>query len=135
MSFFKWQVSFSSNFVGILLSQTLYALQKRDKSKWKFFRIFSARIKIHKILAILKQKITFSLNFTELFGITRHNSSIPAVAKKCGSNVKQYKSVYQPIPTRENREYLSNCQNESVSSAFKSFVILLSRIKLLFFSF
>ena len=35
----------------------------------------------------------------------------------CGGNVN-YKSVHQPIPTRENREHPGNFQNESVSSAF-----------------
>ena len=29
-----------------------------------------------------------------------------------------YKSAYQPIPTRENREHLGNFQNKSSSSAF-----------------
>ena len=36
----------------------------------------------------------------------------------CGSNVTYYKSVYQPIPTRENREHPGNFQSKSVSSAF-----------------
>ena len=35
-----------------------------------------------------------------------------------GGNVNYYKSVHHPIPTRENREYLGNFQNKSVSSAF-----------------
>ena len=42
----------------------------------------------------------------------------------CGGNVNCYKSVHQPIPTRENREHLVNFQNKSVSSA-----ILLSKMK------
>ena len=42
----------------------------------------------------------------------------------CGGNVNCYKSVHQPIPTRENREHLVNFQNKSVSSA-----ILLSEMK------
>ena len=36
----------------------------------------------------------------------------------CGVNVNYYKSVHQPIPTRENREHPGNFQNKSVSSAF-----------------
>ena len=35
-----------------------------------------------------------------------------------GSNVNYYKSVNQPIPTRENREHPGNFQKKSVSSAF-----------------
>ena len=35
-----------------------------------------------------------------------------------GSNVNYYKSVNQPIPTRENREHPGNLQKKSVSSAF-----------------
>ena len=35
----------------------------------------------------------------------------------CGANIN-YKSVHQPIPTRENREHPGNFQNKSVSSAF-----------------
>ena len=34
----------------------------------------------------------------------------------CGANIN-YKSVHQPIPTRENREHPGNFQNKSVSSA------------------
>ena len=41
----------------------------------------------------------------------------------CGGNIN-YKSVHQPIPTRENREHPGNFQNKSVSSA-----ILLSKMK------
>ena len=33
-------------------------------------------------------------------------------------NVNYYKSVHQPIPTREYREHPGNFQNKSVSSAF-----------------
>ena len=36
----------------------------------------------------------------------------------CGGNISYYKSVHQPIPTRENREHPGNFQNKSVSSAF-----------------
>ena len=33
-------------------------------------------------------------------------------------NLNNYKSVHQPIPTRENREHPGNFQNKSASSAF-----------------
>ena len=33
-------------------------------------------------------------------------------------NVNYYKSVHQPIPSRENREHPGNFQNKSVSSDF-----------------
>ena len=36
----------------------------------------------------------------------------------CGGNTNYYKSVHQPIPTRENREHPDNFQNKSVFSAF-----------------
>ena len=36
----------------------------------------------------------------------------------CGGNVNYYKSVHQPIPTRENKEHPGNFQNKSVSSTF-----------------
>ena len=39
----------------------------------------------------------------------------------CEGNVNYYKSVHQPIPTRENWEHPGNFQSESVSSAFNKF--------------
>ena len=36
----------------------------------------------------------------------------------CGTNANYYKSVHQPIHTRENGEHPGNFQNESLSSAF-----------------
>ena len=36
----------------------------------------------------------------------------------CEVNVKYYKSLHRPIPTRENRKHPGNFQNTSVSSAF-----------------
>ena len=39
----------------------------------------------------------------------------------CGSNISYYKSVHQPILTRENRKHPGNFQSESVSSAFNKF--------------
>ena len=58
------------------LCQMLYTLHKRDQSKCKFFRLFSARIKIHQVLVIFEKKTSFSSNFALLFDIMRHNSSI-----------------------------------------------------------
>ena len=40
------------------------------------------------------------------------------LSSTCGVNVNYYKSVYHPIPTRENRECPGNFQKKSVSSAF-----------------
>ena len=39
----------------------------------------------------------------------------------CGGNANHYKSVHQPIPTRDNREHPGNFQNESGNSAFNEF--------------
>ena len=36
----------------------------------------------------------------------------------CEGNINYYKSVHEPIPTRENREHPGNFQNESVSFPF-----------------
>ena len=36
----------------------------------------------------------------------------------CGGSVNYYKSVHQPIPTREYREHPGNFQSKSVSSDF-----------------
>ena len=38
------------------LGQTLYTLHERDQSKGKFFRLFSAQVKIHQILVIFETK-------------------------------------------------------------------------------
>ena len=45
------------------LGQTLYTLHKRDQSKCKFFRLFSAQIKIHQILVIFETKNKFLFKF------------------------------------------------------------------------
>ena len=45
------------------LGQTLYTLHKKDQSKWKFFRLFSAPIKIHQILVIFEIKNKFLFKF------------------------------------------------------------------------
>ena len=41
----------------------------------KILRISSAQVKIHQILVILKQQISFSLNFASLFSIIRKKPS------------------------------------------------------------
>ena len=43
------------------LGQTLYTLHKRDQSKWRFYRFFSALIKVHQILVIFGTKNCFFL--------------------------------------------------------------------------
>ena len=45
------------------LGQTLYTLHKRDQSKGKFLRLFSAQIKIHQILVIFETKNKFLFKF------------------------------------------------------------------------
>ena len=60
------------------LGQTLYTLHKRDQSKCKCFRLFSAQIKIHQILVIFEIKNKFSSNFAQFFG---HSSSILVLAE------------------------------------------------------
>ena len=89
MSFLKPQVSFSSNFAWFFsvmkytplyfFRSNVYFAQKGPKCK--FFRLFSARIKIHQILVIFETKISFSSNFAPLFGIMRHISSILFLAE------------------------------------------------------
>ena len=45
------------------LIQTLDTLHKRDQSKYKFFRLFSAQIKIDEILVIFETKNKFLFKF------------------------------------------------------------------------
>ena len=47
----------------LFLGQILYTLHKRDQSKCKFFRLFSAQIKIHQILVIFETKNKFLSKF------------------------------------------------------------------------
>ena len=73
MLFSKRQDSFSSNFASLssvmkellctFLDQTLHTFHGRNKSKCKFLRLLSARIKIHQILVIFKTTNQFSFNF------------------------------------------------------------------------
>ena len=51
------------------LGQMLYTLHERDQTKWKCFRLFSARIIIHQILGIFKTKNQFFLQIL-------HHSSV-----------------------------------------------------------
>ena len=61
-----------------------------------------------------------SKTFLKLKSIALHGISLCSLTT-CGGNVNYYKSVHQPIPTRENREHPGNFQSESVSSAFNEF--------------
>ena len=72
MSFFKQQFNFlqilHDSFVMkytpfYFLGQTLYTLHKSDQSKYKFFRLFGAQIKIHQILVIFETKNKFLFKF------------------------------------------------------------------------
>ena len=45
------------------LDQTLYTWHKKDQSKCKFFRLLSARIKIHQIFVIFETKNRFFFKF------------------------------------------------------------------------
>ena len=38
--------------------------------------LLSAQVKIHQILSILKQQVSFSSDFASLFSVMRHNSSV-----------------------------------------------------------
>ena len=58
-----------------------------------------------------------SKTFLERKSIDLHGISLCSLTT-CGGNVNYYKSVHQPIPTRENWEHPGNFQNKSVSSAF-----------------
>ena len=43
-----------------------------NQSKWKFWEFWVLRSKFTKFLSVLKQQITFSLNFASLFSVMRH---------------------------------------------------------------
>ena len=58
-----------------------------------------------------------SKTFLERKSIDLHGISLCSLTT-CGGNVNYYKSVHQPIPTRENREHPGNFQNKLVSFAF-----------------
>ena len=69
MSFFKAQVSSSSNIVSFfgVVAQT-YHIRK------KIFRIVTTRIKF--IMSVLEPRVRFSSNFASLFSVMRHNSAV-----------------------------------------------------------
>ena len=56
-------------------SNVIYFAQK-EQAKCRLLRIANARVKIDQILALLKQKISFSWNFESLFSVLRNNSSV-----------------------------------------------------------
>ena len=72
------EISHDSYNSSVLFSFKHYILctNGTNQSKYKFFRLFSARIKIHQVLVIFEKKTSFSSNFALLFDIMRHNSSI-----------------------------------------------------------
>ena len=59
-----------------VLGQMLYTLHKRDQSKRKFLDFLVPKSTFTKFLSFLKQKISFSSNFAQLFHIMRHIPSI-----------------------------------------------------------
>ena len=61
--FFKFCMIFQCHILCTFLGQKLYTLHKRDQSKCKFFRLFSAQIKIHQILFIFETKSKFLFTF------------------------------------------------------------------------
>ena len=108
MSFSKPQVSFSSNFdssvswnmlLCTFLGQTLYTLHKRDWSKCKLFRLFSAQIKIHEILVIFETKNKFLFKFCTTL-IVRIGVSTPPQKYHLllSGQVPPYKSTSCPSP-------------------------------------
>ena len=58
--------------------------------------------------------------FLERKSIDLHGVS-QCLLTTCGGNVNYFKTVHQPIPTRENREHPDNFQSESVRSGFNEF--------------
>ena len=71
------------------LGQTLYTLHKRDQSKCKFFRLFSAQIKIHQILVIFETKNKFLFKFCTSLIVRVGVSTSPQ---------KQYLLLFFPSP-------------------------------------
>ena len=85
MSFSKPQVSFSTNFASVFsamkellsafLDQTLYTLQKGNKSKWKFWEFPVPRSKLTNFFVIFETTNQFLFEFGSLFGVITHKSS------------------------------------------------------------
>ena len=69
------------------------------------------------VYSVLGQTEGRNKTFLERKSIDLHGIS-QCLLSTCGGNVNYYKSVHQPIPTRENREHPGNLQSESVSSDF-----------------
>ena len=62
--FFHYTILYFFNILlCTFLGQTSFTLHKRDQSKCKFFRLFSAQIKIHQILVICDTKNKFHFKF------------------------------------------------------------------------
>ena len=71
--FFKFCMTLQCHEMWLLrtfLGQKLYTLHKRDQSKCKFFRSFSARIKIYQILVIFETKNRFFFKFLHHFSVS-----------------------------------------------------------------
>ena len=86
MSFLEPRVSFSSNFASLFSvkrlpllffpSKSLYALDKRIRSKFKFSDFRLLALKLTKFLvSFFKPQISFPLNFASPFSVMIHNSS------------------------------------------------------------
>ena len=86
MSFFKPQVSFSSNFAplfsftkdnssALFLSQTLYTFVTKRLLKHNFFRLLIAWVKILQIPHV-RFKVNSSSIFVQFFFLITHNSSV-----------------------------------------------------------
>ena len=59
------------------LGQTLYTMHERDQSKCKFFRLFSAQIKIHQIRLIFETKNKFLFKFRTTLIVRIGLSTLP----------------------------------------------------------
>ena len=88
MSFFKQKVSFSSKFGSLFsvmrdnssaffLPETLYAIDKSSTSKCKFSDLPLLALKLTKFhMSFLEPRASFSSNFSSLFSVVGHNSSV-----------------------------------------------------------
>ena len=86
-SFFKPQVSFSSNFASLfsvmkddsstVLAQTLYPLVTRSPLKCTLFRLLSARVKfVNFLMSNLKRQVNSSSIFVSFFIVMTHDCSV-----------------------------------------------------------
>ena len=89
MSFFKAQVSSSSNFTSffsvmtqcynssVLFGSNVYTFDKSSTSKFKLSDLPLLALKFTKFLmSFLEPRFSFSSNFASLFSVMRHNSSV-----------------------------------------------------------